>query len=33
MPLPALLGWSLLGHGLWNSLWILVGFGLQQHQG
>jgi membrane protein DedA with SNARE-associated domain len=28
MPLPAFLGWSLLGSSLWNSCFILVGYGL-----
>jgi alkaline phosphatase len=28
MPLPAFLGWSLLGTSLWNSCFILVGYGL-----
>jgi alkaline phosphatase len=28
MPLPAFLGWSTLGTGLWNSSCILVGYGL-----
>lgn len=28
MPLPAFLGWSLLGNGLWNSTLILIGHGL-----
>jgi alkaline phosphatase len=32
MPLPAFLGWSLLGTGLWNSCFILVGYGLS-HSG
>lgn len=28
MPLPAFLGWSALGSGLWNSSFILVGYNL-----
>lgn len=28
MPLPAFLGWSALGSGLWNCSFILLGFGL-----
>jgi membrane protein DedA with SNARE-associated domain len=33
MSLPVFLGWSLLGNGLWNSFWILVGYGPLPHQG
>lgn len=28
MPLPVFIGWSALGSGLWNSVWILLGYGL-----
>ena len=33
MPLPLFLAWSALGSGLWNGIWILVGFGLSDAQG
>jgi membrane protein DedA with SNARE-associated domain len=31
MPLPAFLGWSALGSGLWNCSLILVGYGLSSN--